>query len=114
MGSDMAMEKIHVERYARWEMVEDVQYLSIYRRSSYDNTEQLLWRGEPNEHNEDLIKILVAIIPDRPEPVLTLRTQIRNILNDQVDGFETQFFTEQHWQDIVDSIMEAVDDSSSE
>lgn len=80
MGSDMAMERITILTFGRWEMVEDTQVLAIYRRSSYDNKEIMLWRGEVNTHNQALIEAFISRIPERPEPVQTPRTRVMNVL----------------------------------
>ncbi len=110
MGSDMAMERIHVERYARWEMVGNEQVLSLYRRSSYNRVEELLWRGQVTEQTEPLIKIHVAIIPARPKPVLPPRTKVLNLLRDwsPADGLG-QPFSEETLEDMADEILEELD-----
>ena len=84
MGSDMAMERIRINTEGVWEMVDDEQYFTIYRSSSYDGfrKKDLIWRGKPNEYNLALIEILVGKVPERPEPVFSKRTRILDIVRD--------------------------------
>jgi|SRR6478736_6586062 len=103
MGSDMAMEKITVSTYARWEMDGLDQVLIVYRRSSYDMQEQEIWRGYPAEVDMriDVLQLLCNV-PERPEPVLPKRERIRRALRDYYDYCDPI---------ILNEVMEIVEES---
>lgn len=106
MGSDMAMEKIVTHTYGRWEMDGADQLFNIYRKSSYDNSERLIWSGTEKKVSlsSDLIKLLIGNIPERPEPVLPKRDRIWMVLRTYYDYCDTE---------VLDAVMEIVEEDNA-
>lgn len=106
MGSDMSMEKIVTSTYGKWEMNGGEQVFIIYRKSSYDGKERVLWSGHPDtvERSQGLIRLLIGTIPERPEPVLPKRDRIWQILRAYYDYCDPE---------VINAVMEVVDEVDS-
>lgn len=112
MGSDMAMEREVVRTWAEWEMEAGEQRLFVYKKSSFYDVKNTIWTGTAEEVKtesvQSLLKLLVKTIPERPEPVIPLKTRLKNLLLDEVRGYDTEFFEDKDWDAIVESIMEEI------
>jgi hypothetical protein len=82
MGSDLYMEEQSFRprpTKATWEWREDAgDHVLVIEQDVFYHGYKIVWEGQPNEHNIDLLEIFVGRgnIPEKPEPVKSLREKI--------------------------------------
>lgn len=95
--------------WANWEMDGDEQVLVIYRYSIYDDSDSVLWKGEPSEHVQGLVCALIGTIPPRPKPVESLETRLVDWLMDNIGVFDTERWNEADWRETAQALIEDFD-----